>query len=50
VGEAVFARVRKDVAFMDIDREIWPDIEAVEKIVRSGELLEIVHALVPDFE
>ena len=35
---------------MDIDREIWPDIEAVEKIVRSGELLEIVHTMVPDFE
>ena len=50
VGEAVFSRVRKDVAFMDIDREIWPDIEAVEKIVRSGELLEIVRNLVPDFD
>ena len=50
VGEAVFGRVRQDVAFMDIDREIWPDIEAVEKIVRSGELLEIVRNLVPDFE
>ena len=53
-GEAVFNRVRKDVEFMEIDREIdreiWPDIEAVEKIVRSGELLEIVHKLVPDFE
>ncbi len=50
VCEAVFSRVRRDVAFMDIDREIWPDIEAVEKLVRSGELLEIVRTQVPDFE
>jgi histidine ammonia-lyase len=35
---------------MDVDREIWPDIQAVEAIVRSGELLEIVRNLVPDFE
>ncbi len=50
VCQAVFSRVRRDVAFMDIDREIWPDIAAVEKLVRSGELLEILHAQVPDFE
>ena len=50
VGEAVFNRVRQDVAFMDIDREIWPDIEAVERIVRSGDLLEIVRTMVPEFE
>ena len=50
VGEAVYDRVRQDVAFMDIDREIWPDIAAVEKLVRSGELLETVHTLVPEFE
>lgn len=50
VGEAMFNRVRKDVAFMEIDREIWPDIQAVEALVRSGELLEIVGQLVPDFE
>ena len=50
VGEAVFNRVRQDVTFMDIDREIWPDIEAVERIVRSGDLLEIVRTMVPEFE
>ncbi len=49
VGEAVFNRVREEVSFMDVDREIWPDINAVEKMVRSGELLEIVHAIVPEF-
>ena len=49
VGEAVFNYVREKVAFIEIDREIWPDIKAVEAIVRSGELLELAHKLVPDF-
>ncbi len=49
VGEAIFNHVREEVPFMDVDREIWPDINAVEKMVRSGELLEIVHAIVPEF-
>lgn len=50
VDQAIYDRVRRDVTFMEIDREIWPDIQAVEKLVRSGELLEITHRLVPDFE
>ena len=41
-GEAVFRRVRERVAFLEKDRELWPDIQAVEAIVRSGELLELV--------
>ena len=41
-GEAVFRRVREKVAFMEKDRELWPDIQAVEAMVRSGELLELV--------
>lgn len=27
---------------MEKDRELWPDIQAVEAMVRSGELLELV--------
>ena len=50
VGEAIFSHVREKVAFMDIDRELWPDIQAVETMVRSGELLEIVHEMLPDFQ
>ena len=50
VDEAVFRRVREKVDFMEIDREIWPDIQAVEAMVRSGELLEIAHQLVPGLE
>ncbi len=36
--------------FYEVDRELWPDIKAVEKLVRSGELLEIVRSTVADFE
>lgn len=49
VGEAMYRRVRRDVEFMALDREIQPDISAVEAIVRSGDLLEIVDAYVPEF-
>lgn len=50
VQEAVFEHVRKQVDFYEIDREIWPDIKAVESMVRTGELLKIVLETVPDFE
>ena len=44
----MFAHVREKVAFMEEDRELWPDIQAVEAMVRSGELLELARSLVPD--
>ena len=49
VHEAVFRHVREKVAFMEEDRELWPDIVEVEKMVRSGELLDIAEELVPEF-
>jgi len=49
VGEALHRHVRAQVEFMELDREIWPDIKKVEAMVRSGELLELVWELVPDF-
>lgn len=49
VDEAVFSHVRRQVAFMGKDRELWPDIRAVETMVRSGELLALAHSIVPDF-
>jgi histidine ammonia-lyase len=49
VHEAIFNHVRQKVAFFEIDREIWPDIQEAEKMVRSGELLEIVKKYIPDF-
>lgn len=48
--EAVFNCVRSKVAFMDSDREIWPDIQEVEKLVRSDELLELARKFAPEFE
>jgi histidine ammonia-lyase len=50
VHEAIFRHVREKVDFYETDREIWPDIRAVEAMVRSGELLDIAEELVPDFE
>ena len=49
VHEAIFRHVREKVDFYETDREIWPDIRAVEAMVRSGELLDIAEELVPDF-
>ncbi len=48
--EAIYQHVRKEVAFYEVDREISPDIRAVEKMIRSGELLDIVKKYMPDFE
>ena len=50
IGEAVFSHVREKVSFMEADRELWPDIQAVESMVRSGELLELAEKFVPDFQ
>ena len=50
VHEAIYKHVREKVDFFEIDREIWPDIKAVEAMVRSGELLELVHNILPDLE
>ena len=49
VHEAILKHVREKVDFYEIDREIWPDILEVEKMVRSGELLAIVREYIPEF-
>ena len=46
--QAIYDRVRKEVPFYDLDREIWPEIDAVKKMVYSGEILEIAHQFIPD--
>ncbi|MGE4277481.1 MAG: histidine ammonia-lyase [Lawsonibacter sp.] len=50
VNEAVYSHVRKTVDFFEVDREIWPDIKAVEAMVRSGEILELVDREAPEFQ
>ncbi len=48
--QAVLERVRRDVAFYNVDREIWPDIEKMNEMVRDGSILEIIAKEAPDFE
>ena len=50
VHQKVYELVREKVDFYEIDREIRPDIEAVEKIIRDEKLLQIVDEMVPDFD
>ena len=47
---AVYEIVRRAVPFMAEDREIRLDIEQVEKLIRSEEILNAVREIVPDFE
>jgi histidine ammonia-lyase len=48
--QAIYDHVREKVAFYEVDREIAPDIRQCEKMIRSGELLEIVKKFFPDFD
>jgi len=47
VAEAVYGLVRSEIAFYDVDREIAPDIAAIEAIIRSGKILDIAEELLP---
>ena len=42
IMEKAYARVRKEVSFMEKDREIRIDIQAVEALVRSEDLTDII--------
>ena len=50
VVQKVYDHVREKVAFYDKDREMVQGIKAVEEMVRSSELLDIIHGEFPDFE
>ncbi len=50
VHQKIYDLVREQVDFFEIDREIRPDIEATDRIVRGEALLQIVEELVPDFD
>ncbi|KAM9958645.1 hypothetical protein ACTFIW_012234 [Dictyostelium discoideum] len=43
--EAVYQLVRSKVTFMDKDRFIQPDIEEVYKLIRSGQVLNVVNSI-----
>ncbi|MBR6377026.1 MAG: histidine ammonia-lyase, partial [Oscillospiraceae bacterium] len=50
VGQAVYDRVRREVSFVELDRELRPDIARMEALVRSGELTAIAREYLSDFE
>ncbi len=50
VHAALRERVRRQVPFYEKDREIRLDIEAMNQIIRSGDLLRMVKEYVPEFE
>ncbi len=49
VLDALHRHVRQEVDFYAEDREMWPDIQKVERMVRSGELLALAERYVPEF-
>jgi histidine ammonia-lyase len=42
--------VRRHVPYYDRDREIRLDINAMNSIIRSGDLLRMIKEMIPDFE
>lgn len=48
--QVVYDKVRALIPFMEEDRELRIDIEKIEKLVRSEELIQAVKQIVPDFE
>lgn len=50
VHAAILACVRRDVPYYDRDREIRLDINAMNSIIRSGDLLRMIMEMIPDFE
>ena len=47
--EAILSLVRETVPFYEIDREIWPDLRSVEKIIRSDSILSLAEKHLPNF-
>ena len=50
VQQAVFDLVRRDIAFLETDRELQPDIQKIEALVRSGALQELLAQFLPELE
>ena len=50
VAQKVYDRVREEIAFYDRDREIVPDIKAIEALIRSDELTDIIKGFFEDME
>lgn len=50
VHAAILGHVRRYVPYYDRDREIRLDINAMNSIIRSGDLLRMTKEMIPDFE
>ncbi len=50
INAKVLEKIRERVAHWDQDREIWPDIAAMNELVRDGSLVNLVADLCPDFQ
>ena len=50
VHAAILEHVRRHVPYYDRDREIRLDINAMNSIIRSGDLLRMTKKMIPDFE
>ena len=45
--EAIYQRVRQEIPFCEVDREMRIDIEKIERIIRSGELQPLIEKACP---
>ncbi len=43
---AAYAKIRERVAFLEHDRELTPDVEALAELIQSDELLEVVRGAI----
>ena len=48
--QALHALIRERVDFIEDDRELRPDIAAMNQLIRGDEILNLIHGMVPDFE
>ncbi len=46
--QKVYDKVREEVDFYEIDREIWPDIRAMEGFIRRKDLLDLIDEYKPE--
>ena len=45
--EAIYQRVRREISFCEVDRELRTDVEKIERIIRSGELTSLIEDACP---
>ena len=46
--QKVYDRVRSEIPFYDVDRELWPDIRKAEAFIRRKDLLDLIDEYMPE--